>query len=201
MCSDFLSKLTELTPLLQIGRAIKFNMIFYCQRHHPLVAHFIPRNFWVAEITNGRVWQYRIMFVLRPRAPFIHAVCDALCLKIIATRAFPFRIMIGVNRYHRWRLLGAQAARVFPVNHRASAEDESQRIRIQGNGEMLPMDHVFTHSMAPMHRTPHGAIWIVLIKKMILTFIIHHTIRVVHPACCRCEMVLRTKGFVAGLIG
>jgi hypothetical protein len=43
--------------------------------------------------------------------------------------------------------------------------------------------------MSPMHGAPHGAIWVVLEKQMVLPIDVDQAIGVVHPTFCRCEVV------------
>ena len=66
--------------------------------------------------------------------------------------------------------------------------------RVAGNGwiEMLPMNQVLAYGMAPMHVTPLASVWVILEVEMILTILIHHSVRVVHPTIERSEVIRRT---------
>jgi len=46
-----------------------------------------------------------------------------------------------------------------------------------------------------MHRSPYGTVWIVLIKKMVLTLEKNHAVRVVHPHRVRREVKARSMSF------
>ena len=63
--------------------------------------------------------------------------------------------------------------------------------RVAGNGwiEMLPMNQVLAYGMAPMHVTPLASVWVILEVEMILTILIHHSVRVVHPTIERSEVI------------
>ena len=47
--------------------------------------------------------------------------------------------------------------------------------------------------MPPVHIPPHRAIRIVLIEQMILTILVYHAVRIIHPSPSRREMIGRTE--------
>ncbi|MBA7647061.1 hypothetical protein ES703_54830 [subsurface metagenome] len=57
------------------------------------------------------------------------------------------------------------------------------------------MDNIFTDRMAPGHITPLPAVWIMLIKQVILPIVIDHPVGIVVPAAAGSEMKLRTQLF------
>ena len=62
---------------------------------------------------------------------------------------------------------------------------------VAGNGwvEVLPMNQVLAYGMSPVHVAPLASVWVILEIEMILTILIHHTIRVVHPAVERSKVI------------
>src|SRR6266496_312644 len=65
---------------------------------------------------------------------------------------------------------------------------------------MMPVNKVFTGCMPPMVWTPNCTVRIILIEEVIYTFIIYHTVRVIHPFFFLCEMDLRAILFVVQLL-
>ena len=63
------------------------------------------------------------------------------------------------------------------------------RVASDGWVEMLPMNQVLAHSMSPVHIAPLTSVWVILEIEMILTIIIHHSVRVVHPTIERSEVI------------
>ena len=63
------------------------------------------------------------------------------------------------------------------------------RVASDGWIEVLPMNQVLAYGMSPVHVAPLASVWVILEVKMILTILIHHTIRVVHPAVERSEVI------------
>ena len=59
------------------------------------------------------------------------------------------------------------------------------KTREQGNADMLPVNQIRTHRMAPVHGAPARRVRKMLIKKMILSLIINHAVRVIHPVARR----------------
>ena len=55
--------------------------------------------------------------------------------------------------------------------------------------EVLPMNQVLAYGMAPVHVAPLASVWVILEIEMILTILIHHTVRVVHPTIERSEVI------------
>ena len=133
----------------------------------------------------------RIAGVLRPAAPFVVAVGDALILKIVSAGLFSDGVVVGEDRDERRSTVDAQPGGVFPVDYRATGKDVTQRIGIQGNGQVFPVYQIRAERMPPMHRPPYRAIGVVLVKEMILAFIVEHPIRIVHPMGRRREVKLR----------
>ena len=60
-----------------------------------------------------------------------------------------------------------------------------RKTREQGNTDVLPVNQIRAHRMAPVHRTPPRCIWKMLVEKMILSFVINHAVRVIHPVARR----------------
>src|ERR1700676_3691531 len=60
---------------------------------------------------------------------------------------------------------------------------------------MLPMHQVAANSMAPAHMTPSVAERIVLIEEVVLSLVVHQSVRIIHPILFRREMELRTEWF------
>ena len=54
------------------------------------------------------------------------------------------------------------------------------------------MNQVLAHSMSPVHIAPLTSVWVILEIEMILTILIKHTVRVVHPSVSRSVMEIRT---------
>ena len=52
---------------------------------------------------------------------------------------------------------------------------------IEGYPQVLPMDQVAAHRMAPVHGTPAGGVGEVLVKKVVLTSIIDKAVGIVDP--------------------
>jgi len=63
--------------------------------------------------------------------------------------------------------------------------------RVAGDSwiEMLPMNQVLAHSMSPVHIAPLTSVWVILEIEMILSILIYHTVRVVHPTIERSEVI------------
>ena len=54
------------------------------------------------------------------------------------------------------------------------------------------MDQVLGNSMSPVHVPVDGSIRVVLEEQVPFTVVVHHAVRIVHPAIRGCEMVFRT---------
>ena len=60
-----------------------------------------------------------------------------------------------------------------------------RKTREQGNTDVLPVNQIRTDRMPPVHGAPARRIRKMLIKKMILSLIINHAVRVIHPVARR----------------
>ena len=54
--------------------------------------------------------------------------------------------------------------------------------------------------MSPVHIPPHRTVRVVLIKQMINTILIYHSIRIIHPSISWCKVINRTEFFTIGSI-
>src|SRR5687767_2642709 len=98
-----------------------------------------------------------------------------------------------VDGDHRRLPIFSEAARVLPIDHRAARDNLHAFLFLQGDRQILPTDEILAHRMAPAHVAPFIAERIVLVKEVVLPFVIHHPIRVVHPVALRREMKAWTK--------
>ena len=71
----------------------------------------------------------------------------------------------------------------------------SHRVPFQSNRLLFPIHQVSAYSMSPVHISPHGPIWIILIKQMVHSVFVNHSIRVVHPTEGRREVIYRAERF------
>src|SRR4051794_27436546 len=71
---------------------------------------------------------------------------------------------------------------------------------MRGDRLVLPVNEIITGSMSPMVRTPNSSVWAILIEQVINTFIINHTVRVVHPFFFLSKMDLRPVLFAVQLL-
>jgi hypothetical protein len=56
---------------------------------------------------------------------------------------------------------------------------------------MFPVNHIGTDGMSPMHWSPNRAVGIVLVKQVVFTFGVNHSIGIVHPIGFRSKVILR----------
>src|SRR5579883_157942 len=60
------------------------------------------------------------------------------------------------------------------------------------NRKMLPVDHVRTDGVRPVHIAPNGRMRIVLVEHVILALPVDRPVRIVHPIGSGQQMILRT---------
>ena len=83
----------------------------------------------------------------------------------------------------------AETCRILLIHNRTTREDMTYRVAGDGWIEMLPMNQVLAYSMTPVHVAPLASVWVILEIEMILTILIHHSVRVVHPTIKRSEVI------------
>ena len=83
----------------------------------------------------------------------------------------------------------AETCRILLIHNRTTREDMTYRVAGDGWVEMLPMNQVLAYGMAPVHVAPLASVWVILEVEMILTILIYHTVRVVHPTVERSEVI------------
>ena len=67
-----------------------------------------------------------------------------------------------------------------------------RHVRVQGNGQFLPVQQVLADSMAPVHGVPLGGMGVVLEKSVILPLKPAKPVGIVYPALFRLEMVRKS---------
>ena len=63
------------------------------------------------------------------------------------------------------------------------------RVASDGWVEVLPVNQVLAYGMSPVHVAPLTSVWVILEIEMILSILIYHTVRVVHPTIERSEVI------------
>src|SRR6185312_4402970 len=113
-----------------------------------------PHHFWVAEIADARVFQYRVVGILCPAFTLVKAIGEALVLKVVSSGLLPFRVMMCKYR-HQWHFATlSKTGRITGIDHRAARKNISQAVGVQSNGQFLPMHYIAAHGMPPVHRPP-----------------------------------------------
>src|SRR5688572_18117063 len=171
-------------------------MVEYSKYHHPLFRSIVPENIRIAKIFYPWVFDDGILFIFLPCSAIVNTIGNALSLIIYSSRLFFFCVMIGVYCNKGRFIRSSKTSGVTVVDDSTSGENISQAIRIQSYRKMFPVSEILAHSMTPMHRSPHGAVRIVLIKKVILSVVIYHPVGIIHPFCFWCEMKLRPVGLI-----
>merc|ERR1719239_143562 len=112
------------------------------------------------------MWMRMVMMMSPP-------ICNGLCLHIV-----------GVHCYQWYRaLFSGPTCCVGSVPYSAAGKYCTQGVRIKGNWLVLPVKKVCTSSMAPVHRTPHCVVRVVLVEKVVLATPVDKAIGVVDPTC------------------
>ena len=174
-------------PVFQIGRRENLHFLSHCEHHDPAFCCFVPKNFRVAEITSFG-YKYGVVFVFGESASVVSAISDALYLTVAV-------LCIDGDD-----CACSEAGCIVMIYHGRAAEDSTKRIRCYRNGAVFPVYEVFADSVSPVHVSPFGAIRVVLVKKMVFTVFIDHSVRVVHPSVKGREVIGRTKLFTVGRI-
>ena len=167
-------------PVLQIGRRIELHLLPYGEHHDPFIGFLMPEDFRVAEITLRRS-KDRIPVIFLERPAVVQAIGHTLHLPVAGR---------GIESHDS---ASAKTGGIILIHHTATAEDRTQGIRGDRHRLMLPMNQVLADRMPPVHIPPHRAIRIVLIEQMILTILVHHAVRIIHPSPSRREMIGRTE--------
>ena len=178
---------TFISPVLQISWRVDLHFLTYGKNHDPFIGSVMPENFRITEITLGGS-QYRITRILLE------------CLSVVQTVSHTLYLAIAGRSIESYDRTGTKACRIILINHTGTTEDSSQRIGRNGYRLMFPIHQVCTGGMSPMHISPHRTVRIVLIKQMINTIFIYHTVRIIHPAILRSEVIKRTETLAIGCI-
>ena len=72
-------------------------------------------------------------------------------------------------------------------------------VRSDRDGEMFPLEKIFTRHVSPMHGSPFGGVRVVLIKEMVFAVVKAKPVRIVHPADGRRGMVNGVKFCADGI--
>ena len=190
MTAFFFTKAATQFPVFEIRRMVEQDLITRSHCEYPLFGSCVPNNFWITEIFDTRIFDHGVVGVFGPGSAFIRTIGNTLCLKIFSACFFSRHIMVSEDGHQRRFCSLFKTGGIFFIHHHTSRENISMCIRIQSNGLVLPMYHVFTDGMAPVHRSPYRTVGIVLVKQMILAFVVHHTIGIVHPFGGRRKMKL-----------
>ena len=196
MASKVLSEIAFVFPVQKVRRRIETDSILNSQRHNPFLFLLMPYYFRISKIPDSRVVQDRVFFIFGPGFSCIKAIGDSLGLKIILSLLFSFSIVISENGNNRWGFPVSQAGGILMVYNGTTRKNSSVFIGFQGNRLLLPVYHIGTRGMAPVHRPPDIIIGIMLKKEMISPVEVKHTIRVIHPSGFWREMETGTKIFV-----
>lgn len=131
---------------------------------------------------------------LLPRTQVI-VLCNGKALRFApGMRAVTKRCFRG----RRWRRnSGVNHGYCSVVENRAAAEDSilvgTAGRRRQGDGFVMPMQHIGTGGMSPVHVSPNRALRIVLMEHVITTAKINGTIGIIHPVMSGQKMILRSQ--------
>jgi hypothetical protein len=125
--------------------------------------------------------EYWITFVLRPGAAPITAVSKPLALRAV--------LLVSEERDKSGAAIEKSTA-IVPINDRTARPNRAVFVRLQGNGQMLPVHQITAHGVALIF-------WVeILIKQVPLAFVEDEAIGVVHPAMRRSEVKVRAILFV-----
>ena len=92
----------------------------------------------------------------------------------------------------------AEPARVVPVDDGTAGEDHHAVLFGQGDGQVLPVQHVGADGMAPAHVPPGLAERVVLVEQVVLALVEDESVRVVHEVAGRREVEPRAQRLVVG---
>ena len=202
---DVAAKFTDLCPHLEVRRREEPHPITGGQHHDPLLRSFVPDDLRVAKVAQPRIGDHGIADELGPRATPIVAPGETLCLEQVGLPCLLHGHVVVREHRDEGRLAAdTEAAGVFPVHHCAAAEDQTMRVGIERDGQVLPAHEIRADGVAPVHGTPGGAFRIMLIEQMIFAVVEHHAVGIIHPLGRRREVILRPMRFAvwrAGLHG
>ena len=159
-------------------------------RNHAVGSVLIPEHLRIPEIRfatslrNILPIQYRISLVFFIVNAIAHS--KALCLFIHKSAVLlrnPFYSGVHQKLASIRELHGTSGKTAIPV---------IRLIRCQRRGKIFPVQQIFTYCMSPVHGTPIWIIGMILVKKMVFSFIIRESIRVVQPAHSGRKMEFRT---------
>ena len=155
-----------------------------------MFAGSIPEDLRVACILTVpfrfRVY-HRVTFILGKRTSFIETVSDTLPLFL--------RIIHCIGSYQCRFVFLIESGGIIIIDHGRTGKNSSQLIGMQSIRQFLPMYQITAHGMSPMHIFPFPFIRVVLIEKMVFTFVKNQSVRVVDPSPASGEMKLRTVFF------
>src|SRR6056297_2553555 len=138
----------------------------------------MPEYFWVTEVLPVLVLENGITFILMPGPAFIFTIGNTLLLEV---KIFVFlRQSSRIDRYQSVLTIKKTTSVIF-INYSATRKHQTIFIGFQGYIKMFPVQKVFTYSVSPVDIPPSGFSWIMLVKEVILTLVIHKAIGIIHP--------------------
>ncbi len=182
-------------PRKSVRAAVKKNLSVVLRRtvaRHAAVSTIRrPPQFGIAEVKPAAVFrklltvQYRIARILLIVQPVSH--CNALRLHLSAAA-----VLLGLLDHARIHQQ-MSAVRHYDRTAGKTAVPVIIHIRRQRRRQLLPVQQICTHRMAPVHGPPVGAERMILIEHMIFPFIIGETVGIVHPSHPRRQMKIRPR--------
>ncbi len=167
--------------VLRIDRRELFALLGAVQDHHPALRGLVPVDFGVAIVVR-HLGQHGIAGILRPGATAIIAEGESLITR---------RAGGGVDEHERRFFAGLKAGGVLPIDHARAGEHHALRLRMNRDGQLLPMQEIAAHRMPPALAAAFDAVGMQLVKQVMLTVEAQQAIRVVQAPTHRGEMKLR----------
>ena len=166
----------NLTPVNEILRSVQQGssqaVLSLAAQYHVEGIPFLP-NLWITEVLGIVLWssQDRVA-VIFGKVNAVLAIGKVLVLVEGLVIIWLEVMMAGVDE--------PQLAIIF---HSTAGEAAAFHIPWhQGCWQCLPMNQILAAGMAPMHWTPLGRIWMILVKHMIIALKKAEAIWVIHPA-------------------